>query len=83
WCHADVLGQIRRGSLAASRAEVAPVDVEVLARFLASWQHTTADDQLGGVDGVVTVIDQLAGFPLPASAWESLVLPARIRDYQP
>ncbi|MYR06181.1 ATP-dependent helicase [Gordonia sp. SID5947] len=83
WCHADVLGQIRRGSLAASRAEVAPVGTDVLARFLASWQHATADDQLSGVDGVATVVDQLAGYPLPASAWESLILPARIRDYLP
>ncbi|MGC5254827.1 ATP-dependent helicase [Gordonia sp. DT218] len=83
WCHADVLGQIRRGSLAASRAEVAPVETDVLARFLASWQHVTADDQLDGVDGVATVVDQLAGYPLPASAWESLILPARIRGYQP
>ncbi|MDL9945946.1 ATP-dependent helicase [Gordonia sp. ABSL11-1] len=83
WCHADVLGQIRRGSLAASRAEIAPVGPEVLARFLTSWQHTAPDDVLRGVDGVATVIDQLAGYPLPASAWESLVLPARVADYTP
>ncbi len=28
-------------------------------------------------------VDQLAGLALPASAWESLVLPARVRDYSP
>ncbi|MFW0784319.1 ATP-dependent helicase [Gordonia sp. CPCC 206044] len=83
WCHADVLGQIRRGSLAASRADVAPVGTDVLARFLASWQHVAADDRLRGADGVAAVIDQLAGYPLPASAWESLVLPARVADYTP
>ncbi|MFI8772981.1 ATP-dependent helicase [Gordonia sp. NPDC062954] len=83
WCHADVLGQIRRGSLAASRAEVAPVDHETLTRFTASWQHVTPEEQLRGVDGVATVIDQLAGYPLPASAWESVVLPARVTDYSP
>jgi ATP-dependent Lhr-like helicase len=38
---------------------------------------------LHGVDGVLTAIDQLAGCALPASAWESLVLPARVRDYAP
>ena len=81
WCHADVLGQIRRGSLAASRAEVAPVGTDVLTRFLLDWQHASSGTQLRGVDGVATVIDQLAGFPLPASAWESLVLPARVSDY--
>ncbi|HEY1135489.1 MAG TPA: ATP-dependent helicase, partial [Nocardioides sp.] len=38
---------------------------------------------LHGVDGVLTVIDQLAGCALPASAWESLVLPSRVHDYSP
>ncbi|MDH3005477.1 ATP-dependent helicase [Gordonia alkanivorans] len=83
WCHTDVLGQIRRGSLAASRAEVAPVGTEVLTRFLVEWQHGSPGTQLRGVDGLATVIDQLAGYPLPASAWESLILPARVSDYAP
>lgn len=83
WCHTDVLGQIRRGSLAASRAEVAPVEPAALSRFTTSWQHVADEQRLSGADGLVTVIDQLAGYPLPASAWESLVFPARISDYRP
>nr|WP_244882522.1 ATP-dependent helicase [Gordonia desulfuricans] len=83
WCHADVLGQIRRGSLAATRAEVAPVTTDAFARFLTDWQHVSPAEQLDGVDGVAVVLDQLAGHPLPASAWESLILPARIPDYSP
>ncbi|MGC5247898.1 ATP-dependent helicase [Gordonia sp. DT219] len=91
WCHSDVLGQIRRGSLAASRAEIAPVDDVTLSRFLCAWQHVSPpaegrrghDDRLSGVDGVSIVIDQLAGLPIPASAWESLILPARVTDYRP
>ena len=39
--------------------------------------------KLRGVDGVAEVIEQLAGCPLPASALESLVLPGRVRDYDP
>jgi ATP-dependent Lhr-like helicase len=35
------------------------------------------------VDGVLAVVEQLAGHPLPASALETLVLPARVGDYQP
>ncbi|TIC85565.1 ATP-dependent helicase [Nocardioides sp. GY 10127] len=38
---------------------------------------------LRGVDGVVAAIDQLAGAVVPASALESLVLPARVTDYEP
>jgi ATP-dependent Lhr-like helicase len=38
---------------------------------------------LRGIDGLVTAIDQLAGVAIPASAWESLVLPSRVRDYTP
>ncbi|MCH5643597.1 ATP-dependent helicase [Gordonia sp. ABSL49_1] len=83
WCHADVLGQIRRGSLAATRADIAPVDAPTLTRFLSSWHHVASDERLSGVDGVATVIDQLAGYQLPASAWESLILPSRVADYTP
>ncbi|WBU37622.1 ATP-dependent helicase [Homoserinibacter sp. YIM 151385] len=38
---------------------------------------------LRGIDGLVTAIDQLGGLALPASSWESLVLPSRVRDYTP
>ncbi|MFT4086664.1 MAG: ATP-dependent helicase [Gordonia sp. (in: high G+C Gram-positive bacteria)] len=83
WCHSDVLGQLRRGSLAAGRAEVEPVTHEAYARFLLSWQHVTPAGRLRGVFGVASVIEQLAGQPIPASAWESLVLPQRVADYRP
>ena len=33
---------------------------------------------LRGADGVFSVIEQLAGVRLPTSAWESLILPARV-----
>lgn len=81
WCDAEVLRRIRRRSLAALRAEVEPVDDATFGRFLPAWQFVGED--LRGIDGVATVIDQLAGVPVPASAWESFVLPARVRDYQP
>ncbi|GAB08971.1 putative ATP-dependent helicase, partial [Gordonia araii NBRC 100433] len=84
WCHPDVLGQIRRGSLAATRSAIAPVDNASFARFLLDWQHVSAaSGRTRGVDGVASAIDQLAGVPIPASAWESLVLPARVPDYSP
>ncbi|MET3767495.1 ATP-dependent Lhr-like helicase [Marisediminicola sp. UYEF4] len=81
WCDVEVLRRLRSRSLAALRHEVEPVDAATLGRFLPAWQHVT--EPLRGVDGVAQVIDQLAGVALPASAWESLVLPARVRDYSP
>jgi ATP-dependent Lhr-like helicase len=81
WCDVEVLRRLRSRSLAALRHEVEPVDAATLGRFLPAWQHVT--EPLRGVDGVAQVIDQLAGVALPASAWETLVLPTRVRDYSP
>ncbi|MBB5914820.1 ATP-dependent Lhr-like helicase [Nocardia transvalensis] len=81
WCDAQVLRRLRRRSLAAARKEVEPVATAAFARFLPSWQHVGGD--LRGVDGVAAVVEQLAGVPIPASAWESLILPTRVRDYSP
>lgn len=80
YCDADVLRRIRRRSLAALRAEVEAVPGEQLAVYLPRWHQVRA---LRGVDGVLTAIDQLAGASVAASAWESVVLPARVRDYTP
>ncbi|MBK8732932.1 MAG: ATP-dependent helicase [Actinomycetales bacterium] len=81
YCDARVLRLLRRRSLAALRAEVEPVGPLDLARFLIGWQHLGGT--LRGVDGVLRVVEQLAGAILPASALESLILPARIADYHP
>ena len=81
WCESGVLRRLRRRSLARLRNEVEPVEPTTLARFLPSWQNVGG--RLRGVDGVLAVVEQLAGAAIPASAWESLVLPARVRDYNP
>ena len=81
WCDSEVLRRLRMRSLAAIRGSVEPVSPQAYARFLPDWQHLTRP--LEGVDGVLSVIEQFAGVPIPASAWESLVLPSRVRDYTP
>lgn len=81
WCDVGVLRRIRRRSLAALRNEVEPVEPREFARFLPGWQHVGA--RLKGVDGVAAVIEQLEGARIPASAWESYILPARVDDYRP
>ncbi|BBZ27105.1 DEAD/DEAH box helicase [Mycolicibacterium madagascariense] len=82
WCDADVLKILRRRSLAALRAQVEPVSTTAYARFLPAWQQVGTEKSTG-VDGLASVIDQLAGVPMPASAIEPLVFAQRVRNYQP
>lgn len=88
WCDAEVLRKLRRRSLAALRAEVEPVDTAAYGRFLPAWQNVRTpggrgQSALRGLDGIITAIDQLSGVPIPASAWEPLVLASRVSNYQP
>ena len=94
FCDAGVLRVLRRRSLAALRQEVEPVTARDLARFLPAWQSVAVAEPsaptkrrgsggVRGVDGLLRVVEQLAGARMPASALESLVLPARVTDYQP
>ena len=82
WCDAGVLKILRRRSLAALRAQVEPVSTTAFARFLPAWQQVGLE-RAAGIDGLASVIDQLAGVPIPASAIEPLVFSPRVRDYQP
>ncbi|NUS64704.1 MAG: DEAD/DEAH box helicase, partial [Saccharothrix sp.] len=78
YCDADVLRRLRRASLARLRAEVEPVEPAALGRFLPGWHGVGRRLRSAPtVDDVYSVVEQLAGAPLPASAVESLVLPAR------
>jgi ATP-dependent helicase Lhr and Lhr-like helicase len=82
WCDAEVLRAVRRRSLAALRREVEPVPPAVLARFLPAWQGVTSSGGRG-IDGLLRVVEQLAGAPIPATALETLVLPSRVAGYAP
>ncbi|MEU4421388.1 ATP-dependent helicase [Actinoplanes sp. NPDC024001] len=79
WCDAEVLRMLRRRSLAALRREIEPVPPAVLAAFLPRWQQVGGNAR--GVDAVAAAIEQVQGVAVPASAWERLVLPARVADY--
>lgn len=82
WCDAEVLRILRRRSLAALRAQVEPVSTAAYARFLPDWQQVGAS-ATAGKDGLLCVIEQLAGVAVPASAVEPLIFSPRVRDYQP
>ncbi|MDR1265856.1 MAG: DEAD/DEAH box helicase [Propionibacteriaceae bacterium] len=82
FCDPAVWVRLKGRSLARLRAAVEPVGAAAYARFLLAWQGV-GDPTRRGLDGLRQTVEQLAGLPLPASAWESFILPARVADYQP
>jgi ATP-dependent Lhr-like helicase len=82
WCSRRLLARIHRYTLDRLRKEIEPVTAADFLRFLACWQHVDEVHRLDGPRGVGDVIRQLAGFEVPAAAWETSVLPARVRGYR-
>ena len=83
WCDRRLLARIHRYTLDRLRSEIEPVSAAAFWRFLSSWQHVDDAHRLEGPRGVAEVIRQLAGFEIPAAAWEATVLPGRVRGYRP
>ena len=78
----EVLRRLRARSLAKARAELQPVSRTGYARFLASV-HQVDDRPTSSPDEVLMALQRLAGAALPASAWETQILPARLKGYSP
>jgi ATP-dependent Lhr-like helicase len=82
WCSRRLLSRIHRYTLDRLRKEIEPVTAADFLRFLASWQHVDESHRLDGPRGTADVLCQLAGLEVPAYAWESSVLPARVTGYR-
>jgi len=84
WCDAGVLQTLRRRSLAALRREVEPAEPASLQRLLLDWQGVAVGPGAAreGPDALLDAIESLQGVPIPASALESEVLPARLPGYR-
>jgi ATP-dependent Lhr-like helicase len=82
WCDRRLLARIHRYTLERLRREIEPVTAAQFLRFLAGWQHADPESRLDGPRGVADVVAQLAGFEVPAAAWEASVLPMRVRGYR-
>ncbi len=94
WVSADVFRRLRLRSLRAAREATRPVPSSIYAQlvperhYLMGGEPVSAVPVIGtgcleGTDGVIRVVEQMAGLPLPASVWEIHVLPVRVRDYTP
>jgi ATP-dependent Lhr-like helicase len=83
WCNRRVLARIHRLTIGSLRQEIEPVTAATYLRFLHRWQHVAPSSRLHGIDGTLQVVKQLAGYEVPAIAWEAHVLPARVAGYKP
>jgi ATP-dependent Lhr-like helicase len=83
WCERRLLARIHRYTIHTLRAEIAPVSAADFMRFLLEWQGVTREPRAEGVEALAAIVAQLEGFEVPAAAWESDVLPARLQDYDP
>ncbi|HJU08750.1 MAG TPA: DEAD/DEAH box helicase, partial [Rhodanobacteraceae bacterium] len=81
WCERHLLARIHRRTMQRLRREIEPVEPREFMRFLFHWQHLAPDSRLRGAEALSAVLGQLEGFEAPAGAWESQLLPARLRDY--
>jgi ATP-dependent Lhr-like helicase len=83
WCDRRLLARIHRLTVATLRKQVEPVTPAQFMRWLLQWQHVAPGSQLSGERGLLEALRQLAGFEVPANAWERQVLARRVRDYDP
>ncbi len=81
WCERGLLARIHRYSIQRRRAESEPVSPQDYQRFLFRWHGL--DEPPEGPEALAAALEQLEGFPLPAVAWETDVLPLRVADYAP
>jgi ATP-dependent Lhr-like helicase len=83
WCERRLLARIHRYTLDRLRKEIEPVSAADFMRFLFRWQRVAEGSRAEGPEGLSAVLDLLDGRELPAAAWESEILPARVADYDP
>ncbi|WP_277962354.1 DEAD/DEAH box helicase [Pseudomonas sp. RIT-To-2] len=81
WCERHLLARIHRYTLKRLRREIEPVSLQDFMRFLLHWQHLDGGTRLQGQAALSQVLEQLEGYSAPAGAWESDLLPSRLRDY--
>jgi ATP-dependent Lhr-like helicase len=81
WCERRLLARIHRLTLDQLRRQVQPVSTADFWRFLVAHQHASPSTQRTGTRGLAHILAQLQGFESPAGAWETQILPTRLRDY--
>jgi ATP-dependent Lhr-like helicase len=82
WCDRRLLARIHHATVRRLRSEIDPVAARDFLRFLFAWQHVLEETRLEGPGSLPAVLSALEGFEAPAKAWETEILPARLKGYQ-
>ena len=82
WCDRRLLARIHHYTVRRLRSEIEPVAARDFLRFLFAWPHVAEETRLEGPDALPVVLSALEGFEAPAKAWETEILPARLKGYQ-
>ncbi len=83
WCDRRLLARIHRYTIHRLRSEIEPIAARDFLRFLFAWQHVADDSRMEGPDALAAILAMLEGFEAPARAWETEILSARLKGYQP
>jgi ATP-dependent Lhr-like helicase len=81
WCDAGVLRTLKRRSLALLRKQIEPAETHVWGNFLVRWHGL--DRPRRGLDGLLDAIEILQGTALPVTDLERMILPARVKGFEP
>jgi ATP-dependent Lhr-like helicase len=82
WCARRLLSRIHAYTQERLRRKIEPVSAQDFMRFVLRWQHAEPGQALNGPRGVLQVIEQLQGYDVAASVWETQLLPARVEGYR-
>src|SRR4029077_8244166 len=82
WCDRRLLARIHHYTVRRLRSEIEAVGGGGFLRFLFAWAHVDEETRLEGPDALPVILSALEGFEAPAKAWETEILPARVKGYQ-
>jgi len=82
WCSRQLLSRIHVYSQKQRRKDIEPVTAQKFVQFLFRWQHLSPDTQVRGRSGLISILEQLQGYEIPAGQWEA-ALAKRVANYQP
>ena len=80
WCERGLLARMHRYTIRSLRKEIQPVSGADYMRFLFDW-HGMGEVRPEGDKALLSVLEKLEGCAVPAAAWETDILPARVNDY--